>query len=503
MHGCERYERDAHRPTLMQVPHRCRGGARRAVVALTLACLAALLVTAAALGQDGYMDEGYDQIDRRGLDQIDRINEALEQWGRRFVWVGAALSVVVLLRIVRPIQLFYSSRDRAVEKAVRGVNDLFKRIEKEAVVTSEDSEEEATQEGLLAGMSEIAQFAESEPVPAYVLTVNDLMLDSMRTALKKLRKREAGNAARYKNYMFSVLKGIKMVTEGSAEAGVASGLAVDIRDYFDDDRRYKAWKTVLGHFARAGEHQDVAEAFLLFMRNVKERRPLGLSEQPTTLVERTTVLSADSGPDVPEVLSERTLPAVQQAAAEEAKDLCALVRAGRSPDKTCAWQFEFVQRQQQMHLRDTAQRMLSVFLNCERKALAKITKIKMLPCRTWEHVLYMLGAESGPELAKRIEERLLTIQEIVILEKAFLQTFAKRKSLERVYGRGDAAGLMIDSHLPEIRQQSLAVLRRLHQTEPKRFGRATEELNDEETPQNSAVKRLIDHYIRHAHTPPA
>ncbi len=140
--------------------------------------------------------------------------------------------------------------------------------------------------------------------------------------------------------------------------------------------------------------------------------------------------------------------------------------------------------------------MLSVFLICERKALQEITKIKMLPCRTWGHVLYMLGVDDTARLHKRVEDRLLTTQEIIILEKAFLQTFARRESLVRIYGQGQEAGLMMDAHLPEIRRESLALLRRLHQTQPERLDAATEALNEEETPHNGLVKKLIEQYMK-------
>ena len=75
--------------------------------------------------------------------------------------------------------------------------------------------------------------------------------------------------------MFSVLKGIKTLTEHSAEGGVSSGLAVDVREYFADDKRYQAWTKVLGHAARRGRHQEIAQGFLLFMRDIKQGRPAG------------------------------------------------------------------------------------------------------------------------------------------------------------------------------------------------------------------------------------
>ena len=146
--------------------------------------------------------------------------------------------------------------------------------------------------------------------------------------------------------------------------------------------------------------------------------------------------------------------------------------------------------------------MFAVFLSHERKTLREITKIRMLPCRTWEHILRLLGVESGDQLQKRVADRLLTTQEIVVLEKAFLQTFAKREALGHVYGRDKDAGLMMDLHVPQIRRHTLALLRELHQAEPGPLDDATQTLNDEETPQNGQVKRLIEHYVHHQHDPP-
>ena len=126
----------------------------------------------------------------------------------------------------------------------------------------------------------------------------------------------------------------------------------------------------------------------------------------------------------------------------------------------------------------------------------------MLPCRTWQHVLHFLGVDSAAALARRIEERRLTIQEIVVIQKAFLQTFAKRPSLLNVYGQGQDADLMIDMHIPQIRRESLGLLRRLHETEPSRFDRATRTLNEEETPKHNQVTKLMEYYIHHRHKPP-
>lgn len=146
--------------------------------------------------------------------------------------------------------------------------------------------------------------------------------------------------------------------------------------------------------------------------------------------------------------------------------------------------------------------MLVVFLSAERKAMPQITGTRMLPCRTLEHLWHVLGVAHRTELDRRIEGRLLNVQEIVLLEKAFLQTFAKKSSLERVYGRGADAGLMIDLHVPQLRRETLTLLRRLHETEPDRLARATQALNEEETPEHNEVRRLIEQYVSRRREPP-
>jgi len=145
--------------------------------------------------------------------------------------------------------------------------------------------------------------------------------------------------------------------------------------------------------------------------------------------------------------------------------------------------------------------MLIVFLSCERKMLPRVTKTRMLPCRTWPHVLYMLGVKSGKTLQRRVEDRMLTVQEIIIVQKAFLQTLAKKDSLRHVYGQGEGAELMMNLHVPQIRREALALLRRCHETEPNLLDRATQALNEEETPQHSEVAKLIQHYIHQRHDP--
>jgi hypothetical protein len=476
--------------------------ARRTVLAWITICLV-LVLTAVALGQSGYGDEGLEQVTRRGSDPIEQIAEAWQRWKDVLLWICTGLLLIVALRILRPFRLYDIAGERLLKRAVGNVEDLLKRIQQEAETAREDSDPETVAEGgLLAGLAEVAEFAQAEQVPAYVLTVNDVMLDNIRVTLKRLRRFTEGNAPRYRDYLFSVLQGIKTLTEQSAEGGIPSGLAVDIRAYFADERRCKAWRKVLGRAARRGAHRETAEAFLLFMRDLKAGKPLAPVEPAGNDAPPVVDSSVPPAGDIPEILNEQTLPAVQQAAAREARALCAWARTGQPPDDLYAWQFEFVRRQDSIHRREEARHMLAVFLNGERKSLYAITKVHMLPCRTWGHVLRLLGVESTGQLRRRIETRFLVPQEIVILEKAFLQTFAKRESLLRIYGRGEAARLMLELHVPQIRRETLLLLRGLHEADAGRLNDATQVLDEEETPQNHQVRRLIEHYVHHRHDPP-
>jgi hypothetical protein len=471
-----------------------------------LVCCLVLVPTAEAFGRGRFDPEGLEQVvqpDQRGPDPIQRMREFWQHWGKYFIWGVAFLLLVVALRIINPFRIYDSLSERLLRRSLLSVDDLLKRIQAEAETATEDAKKDETtvEEGLLAGLAEVAEFTNAEQVPAYVLTVNDLMLDNIRVTLKRLRRFTESNAQRYRDYMFSVLKGIKTLTEQSAEAGVASGLALDVREYFANDKRYQGWRKVLGRAAKRGKHRELARTFLLFMRDIHEGRPLTVAKPAVVLGPETAGSGREQGPVIPKAVNEETLPVIQKAAAGEARDFCALVQKGGSAHGPHAWQFELVRRQQ-LALKDEAQRMLAVFLNHERKTLRELTKIRMLPCRTWTHVLHLLGVESTEHLAQRIKAGLLTTQEILVLEKAFLQTFAKREPLARVYGASKEAGLMLDLHVPQIRRETLAALRQLHLAAPGPLADATQALNEEETPQNNQVKRLIEYYIQHRHEPP-
>lgn len=485
-----------------RILRRRAGMTGRATVPTGIGLCLVLLWAAVALGQGGNGEEGM-QIVRRGTDPISHIGEAWQRWKNPILWGIAGVLLLVALRLLNPFRLYGIVDEKLLKRAVRNVEDLLKRIQQEAEANHEDSGKETPAEGgLLAGLAEVAEFTQAEQVPAYVLTVNDLMLDHIRITLKRLRRFREGNALRYRDYLFSVLKGIKTLTEQSAEAGIPSGLAVDIREYFADERRVKAWRKVLGRAARRGAQGEDAAAFLLFMKGLKAGKPLAVAEPAANATGQVVDSAAPPAVEIPEVLNEEMLPAIQQAAAREARALCAWARTGKSPDDLYAWQFEFVRRQHSMHQREEAQRMLAVFLNGERKSLQGITKVHMLPCRTWGHMLRLLGVENTGQLRERIENRYLVVQEIVLLEKAFLQTFAKRESLLRIYGPGEAARLMVDLHIPQIRRETLLLLRALHDADPRRLNDATQVLDGEETPQNHQVRRLIEHYVHHRHDPP-
>jgi len=466
-----------------------------------------LALTSVAWSQRAYQSEDGEEIHRQRSEQFDRIEETLRHYGKIFLKVGAVLLGIVVLKIINPLNLYYNAGDRALRRAVRNVEDLLKKIREEAETVKEDeeaeTEEEPPLEGLLAGMAEIAEMADEDDVPAYILTVNDLMLDDIRITLKRLRRFRDGSADKYKNSMFTVIVGIKTVTEQSAASGAASGLAVNLQEYFEDDRRYHVWKKALAYYAKRGDYQEAAQGFLLFMKNLKSGKPLKAPQPTTVALEPLTLASTEqAGPEIPDAINEETLPLIQRAALEEARSLCSQIRKEQQLSGDQSWQFELVRRQEQAYLRKDTQRILMVFLNYERKVLQKVTKSKMLPCRSWEHVLYVLGVRTGDQLLERVENGLLSVQEIAILEKAFLQTFAKQGSLQRVYGSGPGAAVMIDLHIPQIRQEALVLLRRLHQTELEHLDKATESLNHEETPQHNEVKRLIQHYVHNRHQPP-
>jgi hypothetical protein len=260
------------------------------------------------------------------------------------------LLLIAAVWILKPFRFFDAASDRLLKRSLRGVEELLKRIQEEAEATSEDSKKEESavpEEGLLAGLAEVAEFSNAEQVPSYVLTVNDLMLDNIRLTLKRLRRFTEGNAQRYREYMFSVLQGIKTLTEQSAEAGVSSGLAVDIRDYFADDKRYQAWRRLLGRAAKRGRHQEVAHGFLLFMKDIREGRPVGarvpaggvssggaVPRQAAAAVPEVAIAAVEEETAIPKIVNEETMPAIQQAAVQEAQGFCSFVQTGKTPDDT-------------------------------------------------------------------------------------------------------------------------------------------------------------------------
>ena len=121
-----------------------------------------------------------------------RFSSICETWQQ---WQGPCLGrplllLVVALKIVNPFRIYDSISERLLKRSLLSVDDLLKRIQEEAEATTENAPKEETvvEEGLLAGLAEVAEFTNAEQVPAYVLTVNDLMLDNIRLTLKRLRR---------------------------------------------------------------------------------------------------------------------------------------------------------------------------------------------------------------------------------------------------------------------------------------------------------------------------
>ena len=170
---------------------------KRCIWMAVLACCVLPALAAPAWGRAISEEDGFAELTKPRSDPIDQINEALRRYGRVFLWVGVGLSAVAMLKIVGPVQIYYGVQDRRLKRAVRAVDELLKRIQKEAEVTSEAPKEEtAVENGLLAGMIEIAEFEQAEQMPSYVLTVNDLMLDNIgrdaqeAAAVRRRQRRE-------------------------------------------------------------------------------------------------------------------------------------------------------------------------------------------------------------------------------------------------------------------------------------------------------------------------
>ncbi|MFC1763732.1 hypothetical protein ACFL6U_16865 [Planctomycetota bacterium] len=468
----------------------------------TTVALLILLLAIVAGAQDSQSVDGYDPLNQEGLKQIDRISEAMRKAGKISAIVGIALLALLGLRMLAPLSWLDSIEEKRLAKAVKGVEELLDRIRVHAENASSESDDPVADEGLLAGMMAVTDWTEGEDVPSYVLTVNDIMLDNILNALTRLRRLRVARAERYRENMFTVLSGIKIITEECEATGAASSLAVDSRDYFKDDQRYHDWKHLMNAYAKRGDHREFTQVFLLFLKNLHEGQPLTVTFSTPARTAIKAEVPNKKGPEIPEILLDETLPLIKQAALEEARHLVTIIKSDHTTDDTHAWQFELVRRQQQLHLREDARNMLRIFLHKERKALQGICKTRMLPCKTWDQFLYMLGVKNTAQLQTRVEQKLLTGQEIIILEKAFLQTFAKRKALQQLYGHDTSAGVMIDLHIPQIRSETLALLRHTHEMEKEDLDQATEALDEEETPQRHQVAKLIKHFIHHGHFPP-
>ncbi len=474
-----------------------KGGLKSAVL------LILLLLGTSAWSQDAPSVDGYNRVNPDGMEQIDRINEALHQAGRISMYIGLVLLAILGVRMLAPMRLLDGFRERRLSDAIEDVHGLLEHIRMDGETTSAEPEDQTEDAGILAGMAEVTELDEGQDVPSYVLTVNDIMLDKIALTLTRLRRMRIAKAGRYRNYMFTVLDGIKTITEQCETTGAASSLAINARDYFANDRRNHNWKTLLTAYAKRGEFREAARIFLLFMKSLRSGKPLTVTPSAPTYVDAAAETPEEKRSEIPEILLEDTLPRVQQAAIEEAKHLMMWIRSEQPTATTTsqAWQFELVQRQEQLRLRDEAKKMLRLFLRDEINALEKLTKTKMLPCLTWDQILYMLGVEDTDQLHKRVAHKLLTGQEIIILEKAFLQTFAKRPALQQLYGHDTKGGVLMDIHVPQIQNETLSLLRQTHETEEQDLDLATERLDDKETPQRHEVARLIKHFVHHGHLP--
>jgi len=469
----------------------------------TTALLLVLLLGAIAWSQNTPPADGYNRLNPEGMKQIDRIHEALHQTGRISMVVGLALLAILGLRMLAPMRFLDGLRERRLSDAIEDVHGLLEHIRMDGETTSAEPEEQNEDAGILAGMAEVTGLDEGEDVPSYVLTVNNIMLDKIAMTLTRLRRMRMAKAGRYRNYMFTVIDGIKTITEQCETTGAASSLAISARDYFANDRRNHLWKTLLTAYAKRGEYREVAKIFLLFMKNLRSGKRLAITPSAPTYVDVVAEMPAEKNTEIPEILLEESLPCIQQAAMEEAKHLITLIKTEQPTTTTAphAWQFELVERQEQLRLRDEAKRILRLFLRHEIKALESIAKTKMLPCLTWDQILYMLGVDNTDQLHDRVEHKRLTGQEIIILEKAFLQTFAKRQALQQLYGHDTKGGVLMDIHVPQIQSETLALLRQTHETEEQNLDLATESLDDKETPQRHEVARLIKHFVHHGHLP--
>ncbi len=469
-------------------------------------CLIALMLTVTVGAQSGYGDSDKDILERPNRSNpIDQMIEFFNKYSKPALYVGLGAIGLLILRWLNPLNIVDSINERSLKKAIRGIDPLLKHIAQYAEAENADNEDNEETEfldgGILASMTEIADLVETEDVPPYVLTVNNLMLDNIQVALKHLKHFKSYSADKHTNALFIVLDGIKTITEQIATTGAASSLAVDARDYFSDDKRFHAWKNTLDKYTKKGEYAEQAQSFLVFIKTLKQGNPISTPKPENGLSDTAVMPALRDGPDVPELLNEDTLPLIQKAAAKEARVLSETIQSEKPMDVDGTWQCELVQRQEQLRQRIDAQKMLMIFLKRQVLVLQKITQNRMLPCRTWEHMLYMLGVTTTDQLQGRVQNKLLTQQEIMILAKAFLQTFAKRPMLARIYGSTKEAGLVIDLHIPQIKRNTLLMLRSIHQADTKPFAQAIRALDKQETPANHEVIKLVRHYVQDGHTP--
>ena len=270
-------------------------------------CATALLILLLVTGvgsQDSQSVDGYNRLDPEGLKQIDRIGEALHQAGKICMIVGLALLAILGLRKLAPTRVLDSLREKRLMDAIEDIDGLLEHVRVHAEATGDEPNDQTEDEGILAGMMEVNGLAQGEDVPSYVLTVNDIMLDRIMRTLTRLRRMRLPKAARYRNYMFTVLSGIKSITEQCETTGAASSLAVNSRAYFANDRRFHLWKNLLGAYAKRSDHREEARIFLLFMKNLRGGGPLAVTPNVLASTDTMAETLTEKIPDIPEILTE-------------------------------------------------------------------------------------------------------------------------------------------------------------------------------------------------------
>ena len=185
---------------------------------VTIGCLIALILTVSGIGAQSPYGDGEEDILKRPnqSNPIDQMIAFFNRYSKPALYVGLGAIGILILRWLNPLNIVDSINERSLKKAIRGIDPLLKHIAEYAEAENADNEDNEETEfldgGILAGMTEIADLIDSEDVPPYVLTVNNLMLDNIQVALKHLKHFKSYSADKPINAMFIVLDGIKTIT---------------------------------------------------------------------------------------------------------------------------------------------------------------------------------------------------------------------------------------------------------------------------------------------------